>query len=435
MADETPKPDPNPRRRKYRDAPLEGSAVEVPAQDVSAPVEAGAASVPETQTVVEPLAEPVPHSGPDVVATETKADAETQKPAASGPGLVLVLVLMLAGGLGGAAGLYFSLIKGLLPLPNAQNNSLAALEKTVASLAARPVDAGLSSRIEAAEGRIKALEQKPAPAAPDLAALRAEIAALKQGGAASAASGQAAQPVADPRQQAALEERLKNGEAEVKALTIRLTQIDAEIASLGAAVRDASGQRAALTQKLGQLDEKAAKSSTVGNKAALALAISTLRNALDNGQSFANEYRALRALAGDDPDLKSLEAASRTGIPATPVLRQRFRTLLPQLVKAIPASQSEGWFAKAKQSLEGLISIRQVGETAGNDPQAVLARIDALLQRNDLAKVLEEFTRLPEPVQQAGKEWQALVASRLAAETLMNTMARSALQALAEPPK
>ncbi len=62
-----------------------------------------------------------------------------------------------------------------------------------------------------------------------------------------------------------------------------------------------------------------------------------------------------------------------------------------------------------------MVRIRPVGEPAGNDPAAVLARIEVKLARNDVAGADKDIAALPEKARALAEPWRKRLAGRTAA--------------------
>jgi hypothetical protein len=270
---------------------------------------------------------------------------------------------------------------------------LAALKAEVATLqgalaAAPQPDTTLAGRISALEGapavdlgplteRIAALESEPAPIvtasgggvnvatsvltaqAKDIAALQADVAALKAGGTIS--------PDA--------EARLAEAEARAMALAAQ-TEADAS----------AQRQRAALDR---------------------------LEIALESGAPFATALGDI----GDTPVAVVLSDNAVNGLPTLATLQASFPDVARAALEAsLRAAGGETWGARAAAFLRNQTGARSLTPREGSDPDAVLSRAEAALGFGDVDLTLTEIATLPAEGQAALADWVAQTNTYLMAQ-------------------
>jgi hypothetical protein len=269
---------------------------------------------------------------------------------------------------------------------------LAKLASEVAALANRPADgtaAALGERLDRVaasladvERRLAAIERRAPP--PDIAPLAARIGAIE----------------------AALQ-TLRQETAE------RLRFVEERLANLAAATR-------------------ATVSPTL---AAEIVVLNMLREALVVGAPFTAELAAARALLGDRAmALAALAPAAANGLPTTAALARRFAELAPQLTRAsVPAG---GFFDRLAHSASNLVDVRRAGEEpAGDDVASVVARVQARLERGDLAGAIEAAEKSPAFAAGAAGEWLKAAKLRLAADAALKTLIDTSLASLAAEAK
>lgn len=335
---------------------------------------------------------------------------------------------------------------------------LAALDGQLRQIAARPapsaaptVDlAPLTRRVESLdaaraslETRLAAVERRPAaPAdqgsqqqpAVDLAPLKTEIDALKVAVDAVAAAQRtaaqtpAAAPAAPAIDMAAVEARvaalLAPQGSRIEAATGRIRSLDEEIKAAAAATRT-------LGDKVTALEASRTQAGDAGRRAALVVGLSSLRAAIDRGQSFAAELKSAAALGLPAEAVRSLEAHAERGLPTSAVLAQRFSALVPALLRAAPSRTTDGTLLdRLTATAQNLVRVRPVGEAAGDDVPTAVARSEAKLRRGDIAGALADIDRLPEPVRALAASWTAEARARVAAETTLRRLTLDATAAL-----
>ncbi len=159
--------------------------------------------------------------------------------------------------------------------------------------------------------------------------------------------------------------------------------------------------------------------------------LSSLRGAVERGQPFAAELKAVAALGLPADAARTLEAHAERGVPTGPALAQRFSALAPALLRAAPARASDGTLIdRLTATAQNLVRVRPVGEAAGDDVPTVVSRMEARLRRGDVAGGLADLERLPEPVRALAASWAAEARARVAAEATLRRLTLDATAAL-----
>jgi hypothetical protein len=79
------------------------------------------------------------------------------------------------------------------------------------------------------------------------------------------------------------------------------------------------------------------------------------------------------------------------------------------------------------------VRVRPIDEASGDDPAAVVRRIEVRAEQRDVAGAAAEIAKLPEPARALTKEWVAKVEARHAAIEASRRFSADALAALAKP--
>jgi hypothetical protein len=236
----------------------------------------------------------------------------------------------------------------------------------VAELTAKlvKVEAGLQSRIAA-------LESAPV-VAPDTSALQARIAALE-------AKLAAAPPNNDLR-------------AELADIRTKLAQSD-----------PAPAIKAAIAAQMGAVEKTAqdmvARVSDAANQAGRLSAMTLLQAALDTGAPYASAAAQIAL-----PDVLATHAES--GIPSLTNLRDTFPDAArAALDAALTTNMGATWGERITNFLRNQTGARALTPREGNDPDAVLSRIDAALMAANMQAVVAEVAALPTAAQTAMQVW------------------------------
>lgn len=161
---------------------------------------------------------------------------------------------------------------------------------------------------------------------------------------------------------------------------------------------------------------------------------SALNAAVDRGAPYVAELGAAKAAAPDPKVLAALEPFAKAGVPGADALARELLALVPALAKAAGmASRDGGILDRLKANAERIVRVRPIDEVAGDDPVAVIQRIEARAAQGNLAGAMTEIAKLPAPARALAKEWIAKVEARNAAVEASRRFAADALAALGKP--
>ncbi len=293
--------------------------------------------------------------------------------------------------------------------PAANDDALAArVGKIEAALAKLPPnDTGVAAKLAAADNAMKslglaltALSHRTDDASADAAAARkAADAAVKAVGDLQASMQQAAASNANtvPR-------------ADIEALDRRVAALETQVKATHEALTKSSGN---------------------DNAARLALSAAVLRDAVAVGAPYADELAAVRALGGDAKALEPLAAFAATGAPTAQTLAHDLSALGPQMQKIAGAPPPSGDFlAKLEANASRLVRVRPVSAPKGDEPSAVLARLEVDAANNDIAAALTDLAELPEKVRAPASAWLTQAQARQAALAAARQYAAATARAL-----
>lgn len=396
----------------------EGTSVETPAAESAEPV----APTPETQISAElpRPAEPEATEREPAQPAATAAARPVRAGVSAGGAFVLGLVatLLLLGALAAAAVVTYPTwrpqLAALLVPP--EDGRLAAVE-TRASRLNEQLNA-LSGRIDgldkAVDGLRQDLAQRPTTViAPNGDALSERLAALEA----------AVRPGAARVEQLAREQ---------EQLSQQLAQTRESLAALQKGSADAATVLR-LTDRVEAAETAVRQAQSRANTAqSLLLAVGQLRDAVNRGDSFDAELRAVRAIAEGDAEVRqSLDALAALGdkpIATRVALAASFATLSGQIVRAELGPGGDNWWRQTVQRLASVITIRRTeGEVAGDSTAATVARAEAALDKGDLAAAVQELSALQGPAAAAAAEWLAQAQARLAAEAALSDLTAHAV--------
>jgi len=405
-----PQAAPEGPRRKKRAAPtIDLTATEVPPAQTATPPQ------PEPPPAAE---EPPPANAAQAKTPPTRTGGAFGAAALAGgaAGVVTALLILL--------GLYFA---GLPPLQQATSTT------TTPQVAAdsQALDA-LTQRIGKIEEAIKKLPTSNAGIPERLAAADSAIKSL---GVALAALNRRSDDIAANASQA--RERAEAAQKAVAELGTSVQEFAKDAAKYAAAgispvELDTLQKRiAALEQSAKLARADIAKASSADFSARLALSAAALRDAVTSGAPFADELAAVKQLGGDDKALAPLAPFATTGVPTAAALAQELHALLPAMLQIYGAAAPEGGFLERLQANAGkMVRIRPVTAPTGDEPSAVLARIEIDTAKADIAAALSDLGKLDSATRAPAQAWTAKAQARVAALAAAKQYAAETARAL-----
>jgi hypothetical protein len=207
--------------------------------------------------------------------------------------------------------------------------------------------------------------------------------------------------------------------------TVARDEIDALTGRIAALERAAKAMETQLAARVAS-DDRTLRMVVVANM---------LNAAVERGAPFAAELAAAKAVAPEAGELAALAPFATSGIPSATALARELAALTPALAKAAgiatPARES-GILDRLKANAEKLVRIRPVDEVSGDEPAAVLRRLEIRTEQGNLTGAAAEIAKLPAPAHELAKPWLAQLDARNAALDASRRFAGNALAAVAK---
>ena len=310
---------------------------------------------------------------------------------------------------------------------NGERAAMANLEKRIGALEA---SAGASNSVDL-EQRVAALEASVKAFSP--ADLEKRVAALEAASAGNSAASDATQRVA------AQEKDLR---AEIDAARGAIPDLSARVAKLETDAQKASAASAGLATLATRVDKietalaapKPETPTSYDKAAAMAVIAEAAGDRLRAGEPLGLDVAALKHLGVDAATLAPLEAVAN-GAPTNAALATSFSAAAPHVLAATSPPDKGSVADRFLSHLQGLVRVRDLHETAGDDPQALVSQVEALGRRGDIAGALASFGKLPEAARQAAGDWPTMARLRQAADAALQSIREKAIAELAGAPK
>ena len=99
---------------------------------------------------------------------------------------------------------------------------------------------------------------------------------------------------------------------------------------------------------------------------------------------------------------------------------------------AQPAQEGEDLMDRLSRSAASLVRIRPAGDNTQDNAPALISRIEALLQRQEIGAAVALFEKLPAPVQEPARAWAVQAKARAQADAAARTLIAQAINMIAE---
>lgn len=221
----------------------------------------------------------------------------------------------------------------------------------------------------------------------------------------------------------------------IEAVTARIGELDKlppAVKAFGDRAAAIEAKSAALGDKITEVEAFARRGADARADAVLALTLGGLKAVVDDGRPFQTELATVKSLGRGTIDLSVLEPYAATGVPTTPVLIERFPNVARAILLAVaaPPAGTESVMDKLMAGAMSSVTVRKVGDTAGDGPEARVARMEDRLKTRDLAGAVAEWKALPEAGRKASADWGAAVEARLAVDKAISAVTSSVVSKL-----
>jgi hypothetical protein len=284
----------------------------------------------------------------------------------------------------------------------------ARLNKLQEAVQAKPApDAGLAARLSDAEKQTKAVSDQVAALTQRVDEIAAATHDVTAAAKAAAAAAQEAKTAAQNN---------KGQSGDLDQITQRVTALEDAVKTLTA---DAARAQSSA-------DDRAARAAVAG--AALAAAV-------ERGAPFRAELASVTALGADENATAALTPFADKGLPSAAVLGRELIQLLPALRQASADAPKDGsLLARFEVNAQKLVRITRTDSAAtGNEPSAIIARIDADAREGDVAGALADIPRLPPQTRALADDWTKKAEARETAVAASRRIAADAVAALGKP--
>jgi hypothetical protein len=287
----------------------------------------------------------------------------------------------------------------------------------------------LRSATAALQTRTAGLDQKTAATADavaTLAALDRRVAALEaavKASTASLASLQSETEKAVSLAEAAAPAAAAAPQVDLAPLERRIAAIEAQLQPLAAAV-------AASKTEVSADQDNVRKAVSSSDAAALVVVAQSLLGALDRGAPFASEVTAAETLGANPDRIAALQPVAGKGVPTAAALAESFAPLAAPILTGAQSKEPQSILDRLERGASSLVRVRPVGAPTGDDPAAIIARIEDALGRGDVAASVSAWDQLPAPAKSVTGDWASSARARVEADSAAHALLADAIDRL-----
>ncbi|MEO4043700.1 hypothetical protein AAFN47_19050 [Hoeflea sp. CAU 1731] len=342
-------------------------------------------------------------------------------------GLIGGLVVLVLGG----ALIWSGVLSGGGSPTGAAGSDLEDMRKAISDFEDQ-ANSQISGLAKSVEDRIASLQQTTAAPSTDnsdqLQALQKQIADLSSRieslGTGDADTGLKTQISALASAQKQLQSTMQQVQSQASALASKISALETS----------QSQASAALETRLAAV-EKTLSGPREDIKVARALTAANLKSAIDRGGPFMAELEAFASVEGTSPSVDQLRPLAASGVPTRSQLLSEFSSDASRIIDAANgAPKDQNVWNRLLDSASSVVTVRPVGEVAGDTPEAIVARVENRLKNGDLMGAENEWNTLPQGSKDASAAFARDLKARIEANQLVSTMLSGALPAASPPP-
>jgi hypothetical protein len=282
----------------------------------------------------------------------------------------------------------------------------------------------VSAAVAALEKRVGAIESSAGGS--NTTDLDKRIAALEAASAGNGAASDATQRLATQAKDLRADVDAEKGA--IPDLSARVAKLESDAPKASAAGPDLAALAARIDKIEGALaaPKSTEKPAAADNAATIAIIAEVAEERLRSGAGLGSELAALQRLGVEAGTLAPLQAVVN-GAPTNGALAAAFDAVAPRVLAATTPADTGSVSDRFLAHLHGLVKVRELNETAGDDPQALVSQIEAASRRGDIGAALASFDKLPEAARKAAGDWPTLARARAAADAALQSIREAAV--------
>lgn len=258
---------------------------------------------------------------------------------------------------------------------------------------------------------------------------------------ASAADGSNTSPVALSTAISSLDKRLETLEADIStvsssisknpaldALSGSLNTLETQVAGISTSIAGLKQSTETNSKTISGLSEQSetlndtVASVKASEKVAKSVAVNALATALKNDDPLSLPISSIKALIGEIPETKRLEEINTTGIASRKELSSNLDAFINTVQNPSTLSEDASITEKFWSNAKSMVKFRSSKPQEGDTPLAILSRVKANVEADNLSEAKAEWISLPADIRENGSAWLAQLNGRIEAFGLQNAL-------------
>lgn len=195
-----------------------------------------------------------------------------------------------------------------------------------------------------------------------------------------------------------------------------------ELAQIANSTSEDSSKMTALLEDMREKEETALKSAAKAKASTdAALALAAIETASARGESFAAEYRNLRAAMPDSDPVRNIATAASSAVPTIDTLRSEFNDLRATALDAAPKAAEPGALGWLNRTFGDAVTVEPANGQASST-ESKLDEASAALKTGDLESALATISTLDTAPLQVFADWIESANARITLETNLTAL-------------
>ena len=188
---------------------------------------------------------------------------------------------------------------------------------------------------------------------------------------------------------------------------------------IAAAITPVTEKLSAMEEQVdGVLKREATRAASAKN-ILLSLELANLQRALDQGRPIASEVASIKKIAPEGMDLSVFDKLAENKVPSQDELVREFSSVASEAIQAETLNEDASAFDKLFANARSIVRVRKTGDIEGDTTEAVIARAEENLKRNDLKAAVTELGALKDKAAATTAKWIAKANDRLSLDAAL----------------
>ncbi len=192
---------------------------------------------------------------------------------------------------------------------------------------------------------------------------------------------------------------------------------------------EVSSQVAPIAERMAALEHSHSERASDARTAALTLALTNLKRAINEGHPFAQELAAVENLSSSKLPISDLAPYKDAGVPSLAQLQRDFQETVSTVIQKHYHGKADSIMGEMLSRARAVIQVKPSGD-AGDSVEAIVGRMEAALKAGDLRTALTEGAALEGPAKEELQAWFEHAQARAAVDEAIRKTDQEVLASL-----